>query len=158
MLDYLANSTNRRRRHARLLHTRASRADLSRFFPMTISAKAGKPAEDSMLVNVARLMAAYYANHPDPAAPEQRVSFGTSGHRGTSGNATFTEDHIVATTQAICDYRKQQNVGGPVFVGMDTHALSEAAFVSALEVLAANEVETMIDAEGGYTPTPVVSH
>ena len=125
---------------------------------MPISPNAGHPADVSLLVNVPRLMTAYYATHPEPAIPSQRVAFGTSGHRGTSLQATFNEDHIVATTQAICDYRRQQNIDGPLFIGMDTHALSEAAFTSALEVLAANDVDVMIDAAGGYTPTPVVSH
>ena len=125
---------------------------------MPISPNAGHPADVSLLVNVPRLMTAYYATHPEPAIPSQRVAFGTSGHRGTSLQATFNEDHIVATTQAICDYRRQQNIDGPLFMGMDTHALSEAAFTSALEVLAANGVDVMIDAAGGYTPTPVVSH
>jgi phosphoglucomutase len=103
-------------------------------------------------------MTAYYATHPEPAIAAQRVAFGTSGHRGTSLHATFNEDHIVATTQAICDYRRQHTIDGPLFIGMDTHALSEAAFTSAVEVLAANDVDVMIDAAGGYTPTPVISH
>ncbi|HEY7393235.1 MAG TPA: phosphoglucomutase (alpha-D-glucose-1,6-bisphosphate-dependent) [Gemmatimonadaceae bacterium] len=125
---------------------------------MPISPNAGHPADVSLLVNVPRLMTAYYATHPEPAIASQRVAFGTSGHRGTSLHATFNEDHIVATTQAICDYRRQHTIDGPLFIGMDTHALSEAAFTSAVEVLAANDVDVMIDASGGYTPTPVVSH
>ncbi len=125
---------------------------------MPTSANAGKPADISSLVNLPKLMTAYYATHPDPSNPTQRVSFGTSGHRGTSTNGTFNERHILATTQAICDYRKSQNISGPVFIGMDTHALSEAAFASAIEVLAGNDADVMIDHERGYTPTPVVSH
>src|SRR4051812_45956548 len=104
---------------------------------MSTSPNAGKPADVSTLVNLPRLMTAYYATRPDPSLPAQRVSFGTSGHRGTSANGTFNERHIVATTQAICDYRNAQNISGPLFIGMDTHALSEAAFASAIEVLAA---------------------
>jgi phosphoglucomutase len=111
-----------------------------------------------MLVNVPRLMTAYYTAIPDPAVPAQRVAFGTSGHRGSAFEHAFNEAHIVAITEAICAYRSQQGIDGPLFLGIDTHALSEAAFCSALEVLAARGVEVMIDAEGGYTPTPVVSH
>jgi phosphoglucomutase len=125
---------------------------------VTTSPRAGKPADDGILANIPRLVAAYYTTHPDPAAPEQRVAFGTSGHRGTSTAGTFNEDHIVAITQAICEYRKREGVDGPLFLGIDTHALSEAAFASALEVLAANDVTVMIDDRGGYTPTPVLSH
>src|SRR5262245_46209367 len=125
---------------------------------MTISPNAGKPADVMSLVDIPRLMTEYYAIHPDPTVAGQRVSFGTSGHRGTSTNATFNEAHIVATTQAICDYRRQHRIDGPLFIGADTHALSEAAFTSALEVLAANDIDVMIDAAGGYTPTPVISH
>jgi phosphoglucomutase len=125
---------------------------------MDLSPLAGKPAPLSMLVNVARLVTAYYAERPDPAEPSQRVAFGTSGHRGSSVRCSFNEAHIVATTQAICDYRKQAGTSGPLFLGMDTHALSEAAFATALEMLAANGVEVMIDRETGYTPTPAVSH
>lgn len=126
--------------------------------PMAISPLAGKPAPRSLLVNVPRLVAAYYSLSPDPADPLQRVSFGTSGHRGSSFDATFNEAHILATTQAICDYRAGQGIAGPLFLGMDTHALSEPAFISALEVLAANGVATRIQAGRGYTPTPVISH
>ena len=110
-----------------------------------------------MLVNVPRLVTAYYVQHPDPAIPAQRVAFGTSGHRGSAFDLAFNEDHILATTQAICMYRSQQGIDGPLFLGMDTHALSEPAFASAMEVLAANGVETMIDRERGYTPTPAIS-
>lgn len=123
-----------------------------------ISPLAGKPADASILVNVPRLVTAYYTGRPDPAVPAQRVAFGTSGHRGCSLDDAFNEAHILAITQAICFYRKQQAIDGPLFIGMDTHALSEPAFASALEVLAANGVEVMVDADGGYTPTPVISH
>ncbi len=125
---------------------------------MALHELAGKPAPKSMLVNIPRLVSAYYANHPDPEDPAQKVAFGTSGHRGSSFRNSFNEDHIAATTQAICDYRDWRGRCGPLFVGMDTHALSEPSFVTALEVLAANSVETMIQAGGGYTPTPVISH
>jgi phosphoglucomutase len=111
-----------------------------------------------MLVNVPRLITAYYVRHPDPAEANQRVAFGTSGHRGSAFRDTFNEDHILATTQAICEYRREQGVDGPLYLGMDTHALSEPAFASALEVLVGNGVEVRIDAGGGYTPTPVISH
>jgi phosphoglucomutase len=111
-----------------------------------------------MLVNVARLVTAYYAERPDPGLAGQRVAFGTSGHRGSAFEVSFNEAHILAITQAICLYRKSQNINGPLFLGMDTHALSEPAFASALEVLAANGVEVMIDEHRGYTPTPVISH
>ena len=119
---------------------------------------AGKPAPKSILINVPRLVSAYYATKPDAAVDAQRVAFGTSGHRGSSLNAAFNEDHILAVTQAICVCRKKAGIDGPLFLGMDTHALSEPAFISALEVLAANGVEVMIDRDGGYTPTPAVSH
>ena len=119
---------------------------------------AGKPAPASMLVNISRLVTAYYTERPDPAVHEQRVAFGTSGHRGSAFKRAFNEAHILAMSQAICLYRKQQHIDGPLFLGMDTHALSEPAFASALEVLAANGVEVMIDHAAGYTPTPVISH
>ena len=119
---------------------------------------AGKPAPASLLVNVARLITAYYSDVPDPSVVSQRVAFGTSGHRGSAFATAFNEAHILAISQAVCQYRKQAGVDGPLFLGMDTHALSEPAFASALEVLAANGVETMIDAARGYTPTPVISH
>ncbi|MFJ7088074.1 phosphoglucomutase (alpha-D-glucose-1,6-bisphosphate-dependent) [Streptomyces griseus] len=120
--------------------------------------RAGHPAQSADLVDVARLVTAYYALHPDPAEPAQRVAFGTSGHRGSAFAAAFNEDHIAATTQAICDYRTRQGTDGPLFLGADTHALSEPARVTALEVLAANGVTALIDSEDGYTPTPAVSH
>jgi phosphoglucomutase len=119
--------------------------------------RAGQPATAADLVDVAKLVTAYYAVHPDPADAAQRVSFGTSGHRGSAFTATFNEDHILATTQAICEYRAGEGIDGPLYLGADTHALSEPAQVSALEVLAANGVRVMIDARGGYTPTPAVS-
>jgi phosphoglucomutase len=118
---------------------------------------AGRPAPASRLVDVAQLVRAYYDRHPDPSIPEQRVTFGTSGHRGSSLTAGFNEAHILATTQAICLYRTEQGITGPLFMGWDTHALSEPARASALEVLAANGVEVMLDAADGVTPTPVIS-
>ena len=111
-----------------------------------------------MLVNIPRLVTAYYTERPDPTVPEQRVAFGTSGHRGSAFACAFNEAHILAVTQAICRYRQQHHIDGPLFLGMDTHALSEPAFATALEVLAGNGVEVMIDSQGGYTPTPAVSH
>src|SRR5579859_6578258 len=119
--------------------------------------RAGQPAAAEDLVDVAKLVTAYYAVHPDPGEVAQQVSFGTSGHRGSAFTATFNEDHILATTQAICEYRAGQGIDGPLYLGADTHALSEPAQVSALEVLAANGVLVMVDARGGYTPTPAVS-
>ncbi|MFI7420856.1 phosphoglucomutase (alpha-D-glucose-1,6-bisphosphate-dependent) [Nonomuraea sp. NPDC049684] len=120
--------------------------------------RAGQPAQPADLVDVARLVTSYYALHPDPAEVAQRVAFGTSGHRGSSLRTAFNEDHILATSQAICEYRASQGTDGPLFLGIDTHALSEPARVSALEVLAANGVEVLIDSRDGYTPTPAVSH
>ena len=125
---------------------------------MKISPLAGKPAPLAMLVNVPKLVAAYYANVPDPSVPAQRVAFGTSGHRGSSFGSSFNEWHVLAISQAICDYRAGQGIGGPLYLGFDTHALSQPAFESALEVLAANGVETMVSAGGEYTPTPAISH
>jgi phosphoglucomutase len=125
---------------------------------MNVSPLAGKFAPASMLVNVPRLVTAYYAGQPDASVPEQRVAFGTSGHRGSAFSNSFNEAHILAISQAICLYRHQQGIDGLLFLGMDTHALSEPAFVSALEVLAANGVEVMVDRDAGYTPTPVISH
>ncbi len=119
---------------------------------------AGKPAPHSILMNVPRLVSAYYSRHPDSDNPRQQVSFGTSGHRGTAYKNSFNEDHVLAITQAICDYRKANQIKGPLFLGMDTHALSEACFTSALEVLAANNIVTIIQKDFGYTPTPVISH
>src|SRR5215813_1169978 len=125
---------------------------------MPVSPFAGKVADPSQLINVPRLVSAYYTGRPDPSVPGQRVLFGTSGHRGCSLDNAFNEAHILAITQAICLYRKQQSIDGPLYIGMDTHALSEPAFASALEVLVANGVEVMVDADNGYTPTPVISH
>lgn len=124
---------------------------------MTVSPSAGKPANPSILVNVPRLITAYYTEQPDPSDPAQRVVFGTSGHRGSSLHGSFNEWHILAISQAICDYRKLQKIDGPLFLGIDTHALSEPASASALEVLAANNVDVMISEGTAYTPTPVVS-
>jgi len=125
---------------------------------MQVSPLAGKPADPSILINVPRLVSAYYTGRPDPSVPAQRVVFGTSGHRGSAFDNAFNESHILAITQAICLYRKEQGIDGPLFIGIDTHALSEPAFASALEVLAANGVDVMVDADDGFTPTPVVSH
>ena len=125
---------------------------------MPLHANAGQPAQPSQLTDIARLTTLYYANRPDPDVRSQRVSFGTSGHRGSSVATSFNEAHILAVTQAICEYRRQQGIDGPLFIAKDTHALSEPAFVSALEVLAANGVEVMVDADLGYTPTPALSH
>src|SRR5580704_11266218 len=125
---------------------------------VTINPAAGKPADPSILVNVPKLITAYYELRPDVSDPKQRVAFGTSGHRGSAFDAAFNEGHILAITQAICDYRKLQKIDGPLFLGMDTHALSEPAFASAIEVLAANDVEVMVSEGTPYTPTPAVSH
>lgn len=125
---------------------------------MAVHPLAGQKAPKSILVNVSRLISAYYVNKPDVSEPAQRVAFGTSGHRGSSFAYTFNEDHIHAVTQAICCYRKGRDITGPLFIGFDTHALSEPAFISALEVLAANGVETQIAKDMNYTPTPAVSH
>jgi phosphoglucomutase len=123
-----------------------------------VSPLAGKTIEPSMLVNVPRLVAAYFTGNPDPAVPSQRVAFGTSGHRGSAFDNAFNEAHILAISQAICHHRSRNRITGPLFIGIDTHALSEAALRSALEVFAANDVDAMIDERDGYTPTPVVSH
>jgi len=119
---------------------------------------AGKPAPRDMLVNVPRLVSAFYTTHPDPADPAQRVAFGTSGHRGSSLKASFNEDHILAISQAICEQRAAQGISGPLYVGMDSHALSEPALASAIEVFAANGQEVFVQRGLGYTPTPVISH
>ena len=125
--------------------------------PVTISPLAGKPAPKEMLIDVARLEREYYHRQPDPGNPNQMVSFGTSGHRGTSLRGTFTEAHILAITQAICDYRRSKGINGPLYLGKDTHALSGPAQRTALEVLAANNIETIIQRDDGVTPTPVIS-
>src|ERR1022692_130095 len=123
-----------------------------------ISPLAGEPAQAAQLVDVAKLVAAYYSLTPDIAVPAQRVACGTSGHRGTSFEKSFNEAHVLAITQAICLYRRMKSIDGPLFIGIDTHALSVPAFESALEVLAANGIETRIAKGGEYTPTPAVSH
>jgi phosphoglucomutase len=125
---------------------------------MALSPLAGKPAPKEMLVDLNRLEQAYVAGRPDLADPAQRVSFGTSGHRGSSLHGSFTEAHILAIAQAICDYRQAHGVAGPLFMGKDTHALSAPAQRTALEVLAANDVVTVIQRDDGFTPTPVISH
>ncbi|SCY21010.1 phosphoglucomutase (alpha-D-glucose-1,6-bisphosphate-dependent) [Nitrosospira sp. Nsp13] len=123
-----------------------------------VSFLAGKLAQSSMLLNVPRLVTSYYTQIPDWSVPAQRVAFGTSGHRGSAFETSFNEWHVLAATQSICQYRKQQDINGPLFLGIDTHALSEPAYASALEVLAANGVEVMLSTNGEYTPTPAVSH
>jgi len=122
-----------------------------------LSPFAGKPVQPDMLVNVPKLITSYYEDKPDVSEPTERVAFGTSGHRGSAFKRAFNEDHILAITQAICLYRKEQGYTGPLYLGIDTHALSEPAFASALSVLAANDVNVMIDSAGGYTPTPAIS-
>src|SRR5574340_627129 len=122
-----------------------------------ISPLAGKPAPKELLVDVARLEREYYKRAPDVSDPQQMVIFGTSGHRGSSLRGTFTEAHILAITQAICDYRRSQGIDGPLYLGKDTHALSGPAQRTALEVLAANNIETIIQSNDGVTPTPVIS-
>ncbi len=125
---------------------------------MAVHPLAGKPAPKSMLTNIPRLVTAYYTQPPDPTEKAQQVAFGTSGHRGSSLERSFNEPHILAITQAICEYRAAKGIAGPLFLGMDTHALSEPSFVTALEVLAGNGVEVMLQKGFGYTPTPVISH
>jgi phosphoglucomutase len=125
---------------------------------MSVNHRAGQPAESRDLIDVPRVVLSYYTEHPDTSVAEQRVAFGTSGHRGSSLRTAFNEDHIVATSQAIVEYRKAQGTDGPLFLGRDTHALSEPAMISALEVFAANDVAVLIDSRDGYTPTPAVSH
>jgi phosphoglucomutase len=125
---------------------------------MSLHPLAGKPAPYELLVNVPRLISAYYTGEPDPVDPAQRVAFGTSGHRGSSFRGSFNEGHILAISQAICEFRQAQGITGPLFIGIDTHALSEPALASAIEVFAGNEQEIMIDIGAGYTPTPVISH
>ena len=125
---------------------------------MDLHPLAGKPAPESILENIPRLVSNYYSLAPEATEPGHRVAFGTSGHRGSSNNRSFNEGHILAISQALCEYRSVQGITGPLFLGMDTHALSEPALISAVEVFAANGVEVMIDADSGYTPTPVISH
>ena len=126
--------------------------------PTKINPLAGKLAPQSLLINIAKLVTAYYSDVPNPAVPAQRVAFGTSGHRGSAFERSFNEWHVLAITQAICQYRKANSIDGPLFFGIDTHALSEPACASALEVLAANGVDVMLALSGEYTPTPAVSH
>src|SRR6516225_7455366 len=125
---------------------------------MPTDPRAGKPATIDMLVNIPQLITAYYVEKPDVSVPTQQVAFGTSGHRGSSFQVSFNENHILAISQAICEYRKGQGTDGPLFLAKDTHGLSEPAFASALEVLLANGVEVMVDTELAYTPTPALSH
>src|SRR5688572_22316494 len=124
---------------------------------MAIHPRAGTPARPEDPVDVPELLAAYRSVHPDPAERDQQVDFGTSGHRGSSLTASFNEDHIVAISQAICEYRREQAIDGPLFLGRDTHALSEPATATALEVFAANGVTVRVDARDGYVPTPALS-
>src|SRR6185312_1759292 len=123
-----------------------------------ISPLAGKPAPKSSLVDIGKLLAAYADIRPDASNPEQRVAFGTSGHRGSSLDGSFNEWHILAITQAICDYRAKESITGPLFIGFDTHALSKPAFKSALKVLGANRIEVVTSKGGEFTPTPAISH
>lgn len=125
---------------------------------MSVHEKAGKRATRDMLIHVPGLVSAYYTRHPDPDDPAQQVAFGTSGHRGSSLRNSFNQAHILAVSRAICEYRKRENISGPLFMGMDTHALSEPALITALEVFAAAEIPVMIQKGMGYTPTPVISH
>ena len=125
---------------------------------MALHSMAGKSPTPDMLANIPKLITAYFTEEPDPRVDAQCVSFGTSGHRGSSLKRTFNERHILAITEAICDYRKQQGTDGPLFLAKDTHALSEPAFESAVEVLLKRGVEVMIDQDNGYTPTPALSH
>lgn len=125
---------------------------------MNVHPLAGQRPDHRMLINIPRLITAFYTETPDPMVPAERVAFGTSGHRGSAFTRSFNEDHVVAISQAICDYRRAQGIDGPLFLGIDTHALSEPAYATILEVLAANGVEVMVDAQHGYTPTPVISH
>jgi len=125
---------------------------------MPIHELAGKPAPTSLLPNIPRLITAYYTHKPDPSEASQRISFGTSGHRGSSLDNKFNEGHILAICQAISEYRQKKGIRGPLFLGMDTHGLSEAAFATAVEVFAGNGLQIMVQEGLGYTPTPVISH
>src|SRR5436309_3276359 len=126
--------------------------------PETVSSLAGQPAPADLLIDVAKLQGQYYDLHPDPSIPQQRVQFGTSGHRGSAANSTFNEDHILAITEAIVAYRTRQGISGPLYLGKDSHALSAPAQRSALEVLAAHGVDVCIARDDGLTPVPVISH
>ena len=125
---------------------------------MAVNAQAGQLPDESALVDIDRLIGAYYDETPDPSNPAERVAFGTSGHRGTSFERTFTEAHVLAISEAVCRYRESQGIDGPLFLGRDTHALSEPAHATILEVLAARGVEVVVDAADGPTPTPAISH
>ena len=125
---------------------------------MALHPLAGKPAPSELLQNLPRLVTAYFTHEPDPSNPAHQVAFGTSGHRGSSVKCSFNEQHILAISQAICDYRRSEGIDGPLFIGMDTHALSEPAQVTAIEVFAANDVEVAMQAGLGYAPTPAISH
>lgn len=125
---------------------------------MALSILAGQPAPRDILANIPRLISAYYTEHPDQKNPAQQVSFGTSGHRGRSQEGSFNEDHILAVCQAIVEYRQKEGISGPMYIGKDTHALSEPAEMTALEVFAANGMEIRIAPGQAYTPTPVISH
>ncbi len=125
---------------------------------MAVNAHAGQKPDESALVDVDRLIGAYYDEKPDPSNPAERVAFGTSGHRGTSFERTFTEAHVLAISEAVCRYRESQGIDGPLFLGRDTHALSEPAARTIAEVLAARGVQVVVDAADGFTPTPVISH
>src|SRR4051794_9521881 len=134
------------------------RAPISAIIGQVSDPRAGQPAEPTDLVDVAHLVTAYFSVEPDVADPGQRVAFGTSGHRGSSLHGSFNEAHILAPSQAICEHRAAHGVDGPLLLGRDTHALSEPAWVSALEVLVANDVTVLVDGADRYTPTPAVSH
>src|SRR5260370_26098835 len=123
-----------------------------------IDSRAGQPAEPSDLINIPKLVTAYYVERPEVGVPEERVSFGTSGHRGSAFDRSFNEWHILAIAQAVCGYRRSRNIDGPLFIGIDTHALSEPAFASGLEVLAAHDLIVLIPDRFPYTPTPAISH
>ena len=140
-----------------LVHPRLhsiSRSD----YPANHDRSRRNPAQPDDLVDVARLITAYYTEHPEPDDPGQQVSFGTSGHRGSSFKTSFNDDHIAATTQAICEYRAAQGIDGPLLIGRDTHGLSEPSYATALEVLVANDVTVLVDADDGFVPTPAISH
>jgi len=125
---------------------------------MAVHELAGKPAPREQLIDVSRLVTAYFTAHPDPDHPGERVAFGTSGHRGSSLARSFNDDHIAAIAQAVCEHRAERGIDGPLFVGIDTHALSEPALATVLEVVVANGAHAVVQAGGGYTPTPVISH
>jgi len=160
MLEYLDSieSNSRAKRTCEREPTTIHALHFTRRGPMTTHPQAGRQVTPDMLVNLPELITAYFKQKPDVAIPEQRVAFGTSGHRGSSLKNSFNEDHILATSQAICDYRIRQGITGPLYLGMDTHALSTPAMVTALEVLAGNGVDVMLAEGNEYTPTPAISH